>query len=92
MLDNGNKIGETTVNKDGEWEFTPDTELSEGEHEIAVIIADPAGNQSKPSDPWVVIVDTTPPDAPTIGSIYDNVGDKTGELQPGDVTDDTTRL
>ncbi|CAI1819955.1 putative fimbrial outer membrane usher protein [Serratia fonticola] len=90
MLDNGNKIGETTVNKDGEWEFTPDTELSEGEHEIAVIIADPAGNQSKPSDPWVVIVDTTPPDAPTIGSIYDNVGDKTGELQPGDVTDDTT--
>ncbi|VTR32911.1 Uncharacterised protein [Serratia fonticola] len=35
-------------------------------------------------------VDTTPPDAPTIGSIYDNVGSQTGELQPGDVTDDTT--
>ncbi|AKG67691.1 hypothetical protein WN53_00240 [Serratia fonticola] len=90
ITDNGDKIGETTVNKDGEWEFTPDTELSEGEHEIAVIIEDPAGNQSKPSDPWIVIVDTTPPDAPTIGSIYDDAGSKQGYLQPGDVTDDTT--
>ncbi|MHA7844958.1 Ig-like domain-containing protein [Serratia sp. D1N4] len=90
VLDNGNKIGETTVDKDGNWSFTPETELSEGEHEISVIIEDPAGNQSEPSDPWVVIVDTTAPDAPTIGSIYDDAGSKTGELQPGDVTDDTT--
>ncbi|VXD01336.1 conserved hypothetical protein [Enterobacterales bacterium 8AC] len=90
VTDNGSKIGETTVDENGNWTFTPETDLSEGQHDIAVIIEDKAGNQSKPSDPWVVIVDTTPPDAPTIGSISDDVGSETGELQPGDITDDTT--
>ncbi|VXD01324.1 conserved hypothetical protein [Enterobacterales bacterium 8AC] len=90
VTDNGTKIGETTVDENGNWTFTPETDLSEGQHDIAVIIEDKAGNQSQPSDPWVVIVDTTPPDAPTIGSISDDAGSKTGELQSGDVTDDTT--
>ncbi|WP_337265115.1 Ig-like domain-containing protein, partial [Serratia sp. MMO-24] len=62
VMDNGNKIGETTVDENGNWIFTPETELSEGEHKISVIVEDPAGNQSPPSDPWVVIVDTTAPD------------------------------
>ncbi|VTR32969.1 Uncharacterised protein [Serratia fonticola] len=35
-----------------------------------------------------MIVDTTPPDAPLIDSIFDNVGDKTGAIQSGEVTDD----
>ncbi|WP_161782102.1 MULTISPECIES: Ig-like domain-containing protein [unclassified Serratia (in: enterobacteria)] len=90
ITDNGNKIGEVIVDKDGKWEFTPETDLSEGEHKISVIIQDPAGNQSKPSDPWVVIVDTTPPATPSIDSIYDDAGSKTGELQSGATTDDTT--
>ncbi|KFK94905.1 MULTISPECIES: Ig-like domain repeat protein [unclassified Serratia (in: enterobacteria)] len=90
ITDNGNKIGEVIVDKDGKWEFTPETDLSEGEHKLSVIIQDPVGNQSKPSDPWVVIVDTTPPVAPTIDSIYDNAGEKTGFLTPNDTTDDTT--
>ncbi|HEY2452837.1 MAG TPA: Ig-like domain-containing protein [Scandinavium sp.] len=88
VLDNGDKIGEVVVDEDGNWTFTPETGLEDGEHEISVIIQDPAGNQSEPSDPWVVIVDTTAPDAPVIGSIYDDVGGKVGELEPGDVTDD----
>ncbi|MFZ1873191.1 MAG: Ig-like domain-containing protein, partial [Chania sp.] len=90
ITDNGNKIGETTVNEEGKWEFTPETDLSEERHEIRVIIEDPVGNQSEQSDPWVVIVDTTQPDVPSIGSVYDNAGEKIGELQSGDVTDDTT--
>ncbi|MHA7844957.1 Ig-like domain-containing protein [Serratia sp. D1N4] len=88
ITDNGDKIGETTVDNDGNWSFTPETELGEGEHEISVIVEDKAGNQSKPSDPWVVTVDTTPPDTPLIDSIYDSVGNKTGAIKLGEVTDD----
>ncbi|WP_260328469.1 MULTISPECIES: Ig-like domain-containing protein, partial [unclassified Paraburkholderia] len=37
--------------------------LGEGEHEFTVVERDPAGNESKPSDPHVVIVDTVAPTA-----------------------------
>ena len=88
VLDNGEKIGEATVDEDGNWTFTPETGLEDGEHDISVIIQDPSGNQSEPSDPWVVIVDTVAPDAPSIDSVSDDVGSKTGELESGDITDD----
>ncbi|WP_240918150.1 Ig-like domain-containing protein, partial [Metapseudomonas otitidis] len=86
--DNGTKIGEVEVGEDGTWEFTPETDLGDGDHGISVIIQDPAGNQSEPSDEWVITVDTQAPEAPAIGSVIDDVGAKTGELTTGDVTDD----
>ncbi|WP_429213452.1 Ig-like domain-containing protein, partial [Metapseudomonas resinovorans] len=89
ILDNGTKIGEVEVGEDGTWAFTPETELGDGDHGISVIIQDPAGNQSEPSDEWVVTVDTQAPDAPIIGSVYDDVGTRTGELASGDMTDDS---
>ncbi|WP_254608264.1 Ig-like domain-containing protein, partial [Burkholderia lata] len=61
---------------------------AEGEHKIEVVERDPAGNSSEKSDPVMVIVDTTAPDAPRISGVIDNVGDQTGPLNPGDVTDD----
>jgi len=88
ILDKGEKIGEAPVDKDGNWEFTPKTELEDGSHEITVVIQDPAGNQSKPSAPWEFEVDTQAPNSPTIGSVYDDVGEKVGELERGDITDD----
>ncbi|QXI11248.1 Ig-like domain-containing protein [Pseudomonas zeae] len=90
VLDKGEKIGETTVDEDGNWKFTPETELGDGDHEITVVIQDPAGNQSNPSDPWEFTVDTQAPEAPSIGSVYDDAGVKTGELAFGAITDDTT--
>ncbi|SDL15057.1 hypothetical protein SAMN05216189_10751, partial [Pseudomonas delhiensis] len=87
ILDNGKKIGEVEVGDDRTWEFTPG-DLGDGDHSITVIIQDPAGNQSEPSDEWVITVDTQAPDAPLIGSVFDDVGTKTGELASGDVTDD----
>ncbi|MHC5352565.1 Ig-like domain-containing protein, partial [Metapseudomonas furukawaii] len=39
---------------------------------------------------WVINVDATAPDAPTIGKAEDNEGIKTGDLASGDVTDDRT--
>ncbi|WP_240921212.1 Ig-like domain-containing protein, partial [Metapseudomonas otitidis] len=90
ILDNGEELGRVVVGPEGTWEFTPETELADGEHSISVIMEDPAGNQSKESPPWVINVDATAPDAPTIGSIYDDAGVKTGDLATGDVTDDRT--
>ena len=89
VRDGDEEIGRVEIGEDGTWSFTPDEPLGEGEHAINVIIQDPAGNQSDPSDPWVVVVDTQAPDAPSIGSVYDDVGAVTGALASGDSTDDT---
>ncbi|NWE20686.1 Ig-like domain-containing protein [Pseudomonas sp. P7548] len=90
IIDNGEPIGSVVVGDDGKWEFTPETgkELAEGSHEIVVVIEDPWGNPSEPSDPITIIVDTQAPVTPTLGAVIDNEGDSTGNLNPGDVTDD----
>ncbi|MDH6150908.1 hypothetical protein OKW46_004833 [Paraburkholderia sp. WSM4179] len=90
VIDNGTPVGETEVDEDGNWSFTPDTPLDEGEHEFTVVERDPAGNESRPSEPHVVIVDTTPPDQPVIGEVIDDVGLVQGPVGNGESTDDTT--
>jgi hypothetical protein len=88
IIDNGVEIGKTVVKPDGTWEFTPDPALIDGPHPITVVITDPAGNSSEPSDPYIIIVDTTAPVAPTIDSVFDDQGTTTGNINPGDITDD----
>ncbi|HHA2249770.1 TPA: Ig-like domain-containing protein [Enterobacter ludwigii] len=83
-------VGTAIVGEDGNWEVTPEKPLPEGEHEAVVVITDPAGNASEPSDPIGFIVDTTPPARPTIDTVFDNVGDRTGNLAAGETTDDNT--
>ena len=89
IRDGEEEIGRVDVGSDGNWSFTPEEPLADGEHAISVIVQNPAGNQSEPSDPWIVTVDTQAPDAPTIGRVYDDVGAVIGELVSGAVTDDT---
>ncbi|HEY2452836.1 MAG TPA: Ig-like domain-containing protein, partial [Scandinavium sp.] len=89
IYDNGKEIARVNTDSEGSWVFTPDAALDDGEHALTFVTQNPAGNQSEPSDPWVVIVDTTAPDAPVIGGVYDDVGNKTGNLANGDSTDDT---
>ncbi|WP_332846469.1 Ig-like domain-containing protein [Pseudomonas lactucae] len=89
IIDNGVEIGTAIVGEDGRWEFTPEEPgLGEGSHEIVVVIRDPAGNDSEPSDPWIVIVDTTAPAAPTIGSVVDDQGNVIGPIGQDGTTDD----
>ncbi|QTD31476.1 Ig-like domain-containing protein [Pseudomonas fluorescens] len=90
IIDNntGLPIGSTVVDDNGNWTYTPENPLPEGTNEIVVVVKDPAGNEGEPSDPWIVVVDTTAPVQPTIGSVQDNQGDQQGELKPGDTTDD----
>ncbi|NWA62238.1 hypothetical protein HX773_15180 [Pantoea sp. B9002] len=87
IIDNGVEVG-TAVVKDGAWEF----ELPEREEEelSLVVEVESGGKRSGPSDPVVIIIDTTPPVKPAEPSIIDNEGDKTGPLLPGEATDDST--
>ncbi|MBP5959340.1 Ig-like domain repeat protein, partial [Pseudomonas anatoliensis] len=89
IIDNGSVIGETVADDKGQWSFTPEQALEDGEHGFTVVITDPAGNSSAESDPYVVNVDTTAPDKPSIESVYDDQGDVQGNLTSGDVTDDS---
>ena len=83
-------VGTAIVGEDGKWEVTPENPLAEGDHKAVVVITDPAGNTSEPSDPIEFIVDTTPPTKPTIDTVFDDAGQQTGYLQNGDITDDST--
>ncbi|MCM7774240.1 Ig-like domain-containing protein [Enterobacter asburiae] len=82
-------VGTAIVGEDGKWEVTPENPLPEGEHEAVVVIVDPAGNASEPSDPIGFIVDTQPPAKPTIDTVYDDAGQQTGNIKNGGITDDS---
>ncbi|QLA61580.1 Ig-like domain-containing protein [Enterobacter cloacae] len=88
IYDNDKEIGSVIVDDEGQWSYTPDKPLGEGEHELTVAEKDPDGNASPPSDPIVIVVDTVAPKAPTIEHIMDKVGKTTGEIHDDAYTDD----
>ncbi|KFC91665.1 Ig-like domain-containing protein, partial [Leminorella grimontii] len=53
-----NPIGSTTADDNGDWHFTPDEPLGEGEHELTAIATDAAGNNSPTSTAFDLTVDT----------------------------------
>ncbi|WP_281688555.1 Ig-like domain-containing protein [Pseudomonas citronellolis] len=85
----GEVIGETKVDENGNWELIPNPPLEDGEHEIVVIIQDPAGNQSEKSDPIIIIVDTVIA-KPSITDVIDDVGSVKGSIANNGTTDDST--
>jgi len=88
IIDNDKEIGSVIVDDEGEWSYTPDKPLGDGEHDLSVVVEDPDGNKSPPSDPITIVVDTVAPDAPTIEHIMDKVGKVTGEILEEAYTDD----
>jgi len=71
--------------------LTPVTPLAEGDHDLSYTLTDIAGNESLPSDPIQVLVDTKAPTQPTAPTEFvDNVGSKQGDFTTGTTTDDTT--
>ncbi|HBO3685972.1 TPA: hypothetical protein L4T35_006006, partial [Pseudomonas aeruginosa] len=95
VIDNGQVIGQVMVDESGKWEFTPNP-LEEGKHNFEVVVTDPSGNSSQPSEAWPVLVDTTAPAKPGtggdgygLGDILDDVGEIQGSIAPGSTTDDT---
>ncbi|HBI6864341.1 TPA: hypothetical protein K8E22_004036 [Enterobacter cloacae] len=87
ITDGGTPIGTAIVDGSGNWTFTPDTPLTDGEHDLAVTATDPAGNVSAPSAIYPIIVNTTPQieGAPLL---TDDVGKVSGTIVSGDTTDD----
>ncbi|PIF75037.1 hypothetical protein CLU95_2177 [Variovorax sp. 54] len=94
LKDGGTVIGTADIGEDGNWTFTPSTDLGEGKHTITIIERDPAGNQSKPSDPFEFNIDVTPPDASklAISGVADDVGAVQGNVASGATTDDARPL
>lgn len=64
ISDNGTVIDTIQVDGTGIWSYAP-TALGEGSHSFTVTATDAVGNVSTVSNTYTVIVDTTPPAAPT---------------------------
>ena len=51
-------IGTGIVGEDGKWEVKPENPIDDGNYQVIIEITDPAGNESQPSDPIDLIIDT----------------------------------
>ncbi|EBW6088706.1 hypothetical protein A4L73_28620, partial [Salmonella enterica subsp. enterica serovar Enteritidis] len=63
IYDNGEAIGTVTADENGNWSFTPETALTDGEHAFTVDVTDPAGNTSPATAAGTITIDTTAPAA-----------------------------
>ena len=91
VLDNGEVIGTVVVDENGQWEFTPEQPLEEGDHSISVVVTDPAGNASEPSESLDFSVDSSV--APMVIDrieLQDDFGPVVGSIANGSSTDDAT--
>ncbi|WP_140399086.1 Ig-like domain-containing protein, partial [Pseudomonas sp. SID14000] len=59
---NGNPIGQTTADGNGNWSYTPDSQLPDGTV-VEAVVEDAAGNSSPPAS---IIIDGVAPSAPVI--------------------------
>lgn len=90
IWDGSTKLGETKVNDDGSWSFTPQKALTTGKHSIYPIERDADGNKSEAGEAIDFTLDLTAPAKGSISDMIDNVGSKRGSIAPGESTDDTT--
>ena len=98
--ENGNVVGTTTVDKDGNWKVELVNQAGDNQevtHTYKATITNAAGNSQ--SVDFHLTIDTKAPDAPVVDKAIDNVGNKDNatnitngdkELHSGDTTDDTT--
>lgn len=88
----GALVGSTLVGTNGEWSYTPTTDLVDGLRNITAKATSAVGNVSDLTGPYPIIVDTTPPvqPLPADATLWDDVGQITGQISNGTVTDDNT--
>ncbi|MBA4720690.1 MAG: BapA prefix-like domain-containing protein, partial [Alcanivorax sp.] len=66
VFQDGVSLGTAEADTDGNWSFTPTTELGEGTYNFTATATDAADNTSDPSTAFEVTVDTTAPAMPTV--------------------------
>lgn len=79
IYDNGIEIGTTVADANGNWSFTPGTELADGTHEFTATATNLKGDSGE-SASFTVIIDTVAPTAPLLDQIIDNTGTLTGPV------------
>ena len=89
IFDNGTEIGTTRADDDGNWSFTPDDALNQGEHRFTVAATDSAGNTGGESTPFTIRLDSVAPLAPTLVTVQDHTTPVTGIIANGQTTNET---
>jgi hypothetical protein len=88
VLDNGVPVASAVVQADGSWSVTPTQPLRDGPHSITLTATDAAGNESQPSTPVAITVNTSAAGVQVYHAI-DDAGSVTGEVADGGRTNDT---
>ncbi|MGK4352154.1 BapA/Bap/LapF family large adhesin [Enterobacter sichuanensis] len=86
----GVKVDEVPVGSDGNWSWTPTTPLDNGTYDITLTVTnkDGAGNESAPSQPVTITIDTDAPATPDAPTVTDSVSQITGPVDDGETTND----
>ena len=72
LYDGDTELGQTVTNGSGEWNFTPGSSLSDGQHQFKAKATDQAENTSPFSNTRTVTIDSSAPQAPLITSPANN--------------------
>ncbi|MEM6162496.1 Ig-like domain-containing protein, partial [Erwinia sp. P6884] len=80
LYDNGLLLATITADVEGNWSYTPTTNLLEGTHSITATATDAAGNVSEISNSWNFILDITAPNVGISGNAEESLS---GVTEPG---------
>ncbi|PJZ03879.1 Ig-like domain repeat protein [Pantoea rodasii] len=81
-------LGTATAGSNGAWSFSPT--LTDGTHNLSVVVQDAAGNTSPASTTVTVTVDTVAPSAVTELTLTNNIGGGSVNIPDGGLTNDST--
>jgi len=86
----GVKKAEVPVGEDGKWSWTASPPLGNGTYDVTLTVTnkDGAGNESSPSQPVTIVIDTEAPDKPATPTVTDSVSQITGPVADGESTND----
>ncbi|MDF7657662.1 Ig-like domain-containing protein [Erwiniaceae bacterium L1_54_6] len=87
VKDDGKVLGEAAIDENGDWQFTPQPALGDGDHKITATVTDAAGNQGTPSTRIDYTQDTQ---APTSTSTLEITNDDGGIINGTNPTNDST--
>ncbi|WP_320726661.1 BapA/Bap/LapF family large adhesin [Enterobacter sp. 118C5] len=90
IYNGGTKLDDVLVDGTGNWTWTPATPLPNGTYDITLTVTnmDGTGNESAPSQPVTITIDTDAPVAPAAPVITDSVSQITGPVPDGGTTND----